>query len=84
MTSEEMAIQEAAEQIINARDFCGHEREAAADALYDCGVTVTKDRIAQAFSIANDYWRQAQRSAGVKKPITAGERKAIYRTLEEG
>jgi len=84
MTSEKMAIEEAAEQIINARDFCGNEREAAADALADCGVEVTKDRIAQAFNIADGDWRQAQRAAGVEKPISAGERKAIYRTLEEG
>jgi len=48
-------IDEAAEAIISARDFCGDEREAVADVLADHGI---RDREAR-----NWIWREASASA---------------------
>jgi len=78
----ETAIELAADQIVNARDLCGNEREAAADTLADYGFRPTPLRIAQAMAIANGEWRSHQRAAGVTKPISPAERASINRKLE--
>jgi len=78
------AIHEAANAIINARDFCGDERGAAVEALRDAGVEPTLKRIAMAFFEAGTEWQTSQREAGVTHPIGADERSSIHRGLDEG
>jgi hypothetical protein len=56
-----------ADAILNARDFCGDEREAALDAAYELGVPATHaDKAARIARFrANATWNQCQRAAGV-------------------
>jgi len=89
----QVAIEQAANTIVNGRNSRPDERaevvqeillaRAASDKLADYGFATNRSRMNQAFDIANADWRACQRSAGVQNPITAGERQAIYRTLEE-
>ena len=78
---EQTAITAAADAILTARDFCGDEREAAVDAIADQGVKPTKTMVLQAFSEANGEWAEKQKAAGVRKPISHGERAKIYRAM---
>lgn len=79
------AVDEAADQILSARDFCGDEREAACDALADSGFVPSADRIARALEKANRQWREHQKQAGVgvSQRITGGERRQIERSLSQ-
>lgn len=79
------AVDEAADQILSARDFCGDEREAACDALADSGFAPSADRMTQAFEKANRQWRERQQQAGVgvSQRITDGERRQIERSLSQ-
>jgi hypothetical protein len=60
-------IQAMSDAIINARDFCGDEREAAIDAAHDMGVKPTRSMWLKACDLANGVWRQSQQKAGVKR-----------------
>lgn len=60
-------IDEVAETILNARDFCGNEQEAALDHLADYNLTgdVAMGAYRMARFRANNLWNQSQREAGV-------------------
>ena len=79
---EETAIALASDQIINARDFCGDEREAAIEAILDYGLRPTRKLVGLAFADANREWSRCQREAGVTKPISQSERARIERVME--
>lgn len=59
-------IANAANAIVNARDFCGDEVSAAKDSIADDGWSCTPDILFAAQAEANEIWRQSQKSAGVK------------------
>lgn len=61
----EHAIDNAADRILAARDFCGDEREAAIEGLQEYGCRVTPERLSAAFDRANIEWEACQRAAGV-------------------
>lgn len=79
---EETAIALASDQIINARDFCGDEREAAIEAIRNYGLRPTRRLVSMAFADANREWSRWQRQAGVTKPISQSERARIERVME--
>jgi hypothetical protein len=51
--------------IINTRDFCGNEREAAEDFFADLGKPFDESLYAKARFKANNEWRNCQKAAGV-------------------
>ena len=79
---EARAIEEAAEAIINAREFCSHERTAAHNAMADLGIKPLRRLVASALVEADRQWSECQRAAGVTAPISPEERATITRTLE--
>ena len=63
-------ISEAVEQIINARDFCGSEKEAVIDVANDHGITdkALRNKIwGIAKFRANAEWNKFKRQAGVNE-----------------
>lgn len=53
----------AADAVINARDFCGNEREAALETFLDHGVKPTENDIFNAIQNANLQWDRFRRAA---------------------
>lgn len=51
--------------IITTRDFCGNEKEAAADVFADHGVKFDDGAYKAAKFEANNQWRNFQKAAGV-------------------
>lgn len=67
-TSRSTAISEAAEQVINIRDFAGsksRENEVAKETLYENGITPSAEILNEVFNEVNTIWRQSQKNAGV-------------------
>lgn len=66
---ENETIEEIVDSIINTRDFCGNEKEAAIETAKELGLTGDKliKAIKKARFIANKRWNGFQRSAGVKE-----------------
>jgi len=64
----EIKIEVIQQRIINTRDFCGDEQEAANDAAWDCDLTGedAKKAINIAFFRANKAWNGFRSQAGVK------------------
>mgnify|MGYP006435713141 CR=1 FL=1 len=58
-------ISETVDQILNAREFCADEMEAARETLLEYGYTPSPERLACAFGQANNQWRTYQKQAGV-------------------
>ena len=56
---------ELARVIVNCRDLCGNENEAARNWFADYEIQYDEQVHAKARSIANGIWRQSQRDAGV-------------------
>ena len=81
----ESVIALAVDQILNARDCCGDEREAATDVFVENGYSPKTEHLAKAFGEANRQWRQSQADAGVtpKKRIHDAERRQIERALND-
>lgn len=68
MTSLSIAISEAANQVINVRDFSGsksREIEAASESLYESSIDYTPEIMEKVMSEADSIWRQSQYEAGV-------------------
>lgn len=59
------AINELANAIVVARDFCADEVQAAKDKAHDIGFAITQRRLRFAQHRANGIWRDSQRDAGV-------------------
>lgn len=62
----EIAIENAKTIVLNTRDFCGDEREAAIDSLKDDGIKPTSEILAIIASQTNSAWAKSQIMAGVK------------------
>ena len=63
-------ISEAVEAIINARDFCGSEKEAVIDVANDHGITdrATRNKLWRIAKFrANAQWNKFKRQAGVNE-----------------
>jgi len=63
-------ISEAVEAIINARDFCGSEKEAVVDVVNDHGITdkALRNKIWRIAKFrANAQWNRFKRQAGVNE-----------------
>lgn len=76
--------------VLNARDFCGSEKEAIVEAFIDAtqgqslppGIT-RQALMRKGVDAANAEWKRSQAAAGVSRPISTGERVAIHRALED-
>lgn len=67
-TSRSTAISEAAEQVINIRDFAAsksRENEVAKETLHENGITPSAEILNEVFNEVNTIWRQSQKNAGV-------------------
>lgn len=51
--------------LVNTRDFCGNERQAAKDWFADEGIAFDKGVYRAASILAGVLWRQSQRDAGM-------------------
>jgi hypothetical protein len=61
-------IKKIANVIVNTRDFCGDEREAAFEQMAELGIP-RRDRalmFVMALGVANVTWRKSQKAADVK------------------
>lgn len=63
----ENAIENAKNIVLNTRDFCGNEKEAAIDSLKEDGIKPTSEILAIIASQTNSAWAKSQTMAGVKK-----------------
>lgn len=63
----ELAIENAKSIVLNTRDFCGNEREAAIDSLKDDGIKPTEEILSIIASETNAAWAKSQAMAGVKR-----------------
>ena len=79
--NETAAIQSAANAILNARDFCGSEREEAREAFSGFGIKMTSALYKQAMNAADGEWCASQVEAGVTKPISSSERQSIHNLM---
>jgi len=70
----EIKIDTIKQRIINCRDFCGDEQEAANDAAWDCDLSGedAKKAINIAFFRANKAWNGFRRQAGVNSKYITG------------
>jgi len=73
-------LQNIADSIISARDFCGNEREAAICAIYEetgylpkHKITGFDETISAAFALANNEWQGYQALAGVPAQFQDGK-----------
>ena len=73
---------DAAQAIVNARDFCGDDLEKLRDWETDKRQITTTER-----DIVRDHaeriWKNIKRAAGVTKPITPSEHASINRALRD-
>ena len=76
-------IEQLADAIVSAREFCGNEREALADAAANLKVKLTHNMRQQAFQMAENIWRGFQLDAGVTRPIDQFERSNIERVFRK-
>ena len=58
-------MNEIIQAILNTRDMCGNEFQAAKEAAADYGIPFNIDVYRQALSMANGQWRKSQQAAGV-------------------
>jgi len=79
----EKTIETLAEAICGAREFCGNEREALADAAADLGIKLTPEMRSAAFWRAGEIWAGYQTAAGVSRPIDSHERATIERIFRK-
>lgn len=61
----ELAIENAKSIVLNTRDFCGNEREAAIDSLKEDGIKPTEEILSVIAAETNATWKKFQRLAGV-------------------
>jgi hypothetical protein len=79
----DIAMQLAKDAVINARDFCGDEREAAVESLRESGITVTDSVLSEVARLSNASWAKFQKSAGVSpKHHKSGISFSHYKTVE--
>ena len=77
-----LAIRQATEAVLAARDFCGDERRAAIEALAEEDVRATPDALSAVFNAADAEWAVMNSEAGVIYPLLGEERAEAYRALE--
>ncbi len=65
MATRAWAVNEAARAAISARDFCGNEAQAIADAGADYGIAFTSHELAVIAVKVAAVWAQARADAGV-------------------
>jgi hypothetical protein len=61
--SREAVTRSAADAIINSRDLCGNEREAAREAFLDMGITPTTKDMFNAAQVADLGWESFHQAA---------------------
>ena len=76
-----MNINDAVQTIIEARDFCGDEREALRDWQHENGRLTTHQK-QQVWEAVEREWSICQTEAGVIFPISNHERRQIFGSLE--
>ncbi len=80
LLANQQQLQNIADSIISARDFCGNEREAAIDSLCEESGYLPKhnvpgfeETICAAFALANEEWENYQALAGVPAEFQDGK-----------
>lgn len=76
-------LNDAAQAIVETRDFCGNENDALNQWQDDNGKLSPAER-AQVRAMADDLWRKSQLDAGVSVPLSKEERAKAYRGIEQG
>lgn len=74
-------LNDAAEYVCNAREFCGNETQALLDWQAD-NRALTKDERRIVSAMVSQRWGQYQKAAGVTAPIPIEERAQITRMFE--
>lgn len=72
--SRSTVISEAANQVLNVRDFSGskkREKEVAIEELLDNGINPTVETLQEVMEEANGEWKQSQLASGVDRKYIA-------------
>lgn len=77
----EPIVEEIAQAIITARDFCGDERAAALQVFRDAGRDADPKLMARGLVLANRRWRKSQAEA-MAKVLSRDERARAFADLE--